>query len=58
MTLTKEVIFLTGYQSNIKLASFFFADTLELRPSGTAIFWSLTMLTSQECGSTRSVLKG
>lgn len=55
MTLRKGMIFLTGYQSNIKLSSFFFADTLELRPSGSAIFWSLTMLTSQKSGDTRSV---
>lgn len=39
---------LTDYQSNIKVASFIFADTPELGPSGKAIFWSLTMLTSQE----------
>ena len=41
MSLTKGVIVLTYYQSNIKPASFFFADTPELRPSGSAIFWSL-----------------
>lgn len=45
---TKGNTFLTDYQSDIRVASFLFPDTLELGPSGPAIFWSLNMLTSQE----------
>lgn len=53
----KKKYFFKNYQSHIKLARFFFADTLELRPSGSAFFWSLTTLTSQESRSTRSCRK-
>lgn len=44
----KRVPSSTDHQSDIKVASFLLPDTLELGPSGRAIFWSLTTLTSQE----------